>query len=185
MTLAEHRVATAALAVCVHKDNPVASLTIEQLAEIFGEKGVRRWSELSVPMPAEFDAIAAATLQDHAASYDPFRELVLGLFRPASTNMRLAPAVVEFVSNQQGAIGYVPLADVTDAVKIVPIAGKPGLAPCAPSQASVADGSYPLARHLFLYSRTDCKPAVSGFLEWLASDAGKKVIERAGLLPVR
>jgi phosphate transport system substrate-binding protein len=59
------------------------------------------------------------------------------------------------------------------------------MAPCAPSQATVSDGSYPLARPVLLYSRTDCKPAATAFLEWLASDAGKKVLERAGLQPVR
>ncbi|HEX6811245.1 MAG TPA: substrate-binding domain-containing protein [Planctomycetota bacterium] len=186
VTLTEHRLVTT-LAVCVHKDNPVASLTIEQLARIFGGTGVRRWTELSVPMPVEFDAIVAATPQDRAASCEHFRELVLGLSRAAPTNNCLDSAadVVELVSSRQGAIGYVPLADVTGAVKIVPIAGKPGMAPCTPSPASAADGSYPLARRLFLYSRADRKPAVGAFLEWLASDAGRKVVEQTGLSPAR
>ncbi|HEX6811246.1 MAG TPA: substrate-binding domain-containing protein [Planctomycetota bacterium] len=187
VTLTEHRVATAALAVCVHKDNPLASLTIEQLGEIFGDDGVQRWSELRVPMPAESDAIVAATPQVVAPSYVHFRELVLGVFGPASTNVLLASSrdVIEVVSQRQGAIGYVPLLDVTDAVKVVPIAAKPGMAPCTPSLATIADGSYPLAQPLLLYSRTDRKPTVTAFLEWLASDAGKKVVEQAALHPVR
>ena len=69
-----------ALAVYVHKDNPIESITIEQLAMIYGEGGeVENWSQIGVQMPAgASDEIVRVSRQNNSGTYAYFREAVLG-----------------------------------------------------------------------------------------------------------
>src|SRR4051794_23152950 len=76
----EHIVGLDALAVYVHKENPNDSISIEQLAGIYGDGGaIDKWSQLGKPHPGcPTDQIVRVSRQNNSGTYSYFREHVLG-----------------------------------------------------------------------------------------------------------
>ena len=110
-----------ALAVYVHKNNPLNEITIDQLGEIYAEGGkITRWSQLGVTMPAGADEIIRVSRQSNSGTYFYFREAILGKgrdFRLGSRDMQGSKDVVELVTNTPQAIGYSGMGYNTPAVK--------------------------------------------------------------------
>ena len=106
-----------ALAVYVHKDNPLNEISLEQLAQIFGEKGtMTRWSQLGVTIPGvSDDTIVRVSRQSSSGTYEFFREHVLktGDFKLGSRDMNGSKEVVELIGNTPTAIGYSGMGYVT------------------------------------------------------------------------
>ncbi len=180
--LTGHRVAFTAFAVCVHESNPMPSITIEQLAAVFGGRdATRRWADLGVTMPAGTEEIRAVGPGD--VTFAAVRELVLGggQFGDRVVTMvnteRLA-----FVRKTPAALAIVQPDPVDAGVKVLAVADKAGAAAVQPSAANIADGSYPLARPMFLFGLGEPSPAAADFLRWLTSDAGRQATTRAGFV---
>lgn len=177
-----------ALAVYVHKDNPLSEVAVEQLAEIYAEGGrVTRWSELGVKIPgAADDTIVRVSRQSSSGTYEFFREHALGNrdFRLGSRDLNGSKEVVELVGGTPTAIGYSGMGYATPAVKMLKVASKPGAPAVAPTVAAVHDKSYPLARSLHLYTLGEPEGAVKRYIDWILSDAGQKVVEESGYVPV-
>jgi phosphate transport system substrate-binding protein len=153
----QHKVGYDGIAIYVHKDNPLAAISIAQLREVFGEGGkITKWSQLGVTMPAgTTDDIVLVSRQNNSGTYEYFKEHVLG-----GANMRLGTRdqnsskdVVELVSSVPAAIGYSGLAYATPAVRTLPVRMKDDSAPVVPSVDSVLDSTYPIARPLFMYTQ--------------------------------
>jgi phosphate transport system substrate-binding protein len=177
-----------ALAVYVHKDNPLSEITVEQLTDIYAEGGqVTRWSELGVTIPgAADDTIVRVSRQSSSGTYEFFREHALGNkdFRLGSRDLNGSKEVVELVGGTPTAIGYSGMGYATPAVKMLKVASKPGAPAVAPTVAAVHDKSYPLARSLHLYTLGEPQGAVKQYIDWILSDAGQKVVEDSGYVPV-
>jgi phosphate transport system substrate-binding protein len=177
-----------ALAVYVHKDNPLSEITVEQLTDIYAEGGqVTRWSELGVKIPgADDDTIVRVSRQSSSGTYEFFREHALGNkdFRLGSRDLNGSKEVVELVGGTPTAIGYSGMGYATPAVKMLKVASKPGAPAVAPTVAAVHDKSYPLARSLHLYTLGEPQGAVKQYIDWILSDAGQKVVEDSGYVPV-
>lgn len=186
----EHVVGYDALAVYVHRDNPIESLTLEQLAEIYGEGGeIESWGQLGVETPGAKDQeIVRVSRQNNSGTYVYFREAVLGKdreYKLGSLDMHGSKDVVDLVEKTPGAIGYSGLAYATDHVKLVPIKASPDAPAVAPTVESAVDGSYPIARPLFMYTAGEPKGAVKAYLDWVLSDEGQRIILEKGYAPVR
>ena len=128
----EFVVALDALAVYVHLDNPLDTITIEQLAEIYGEGGATtRWSQLGVNVPGcESGDIIRVSRQNNSGTYHYFREAVLGPqrdYRLGSTDLSGSKDVVALVSSTPCSIGYSGMGYRTDNVKSLKIAATAGL----------------------------------------------------------
>jgi phosphate transport system substrate-binding protein len=69
-----------ALAVYVHKDNPVPCLSLQQLAEIYGDAGkVTTWTQVGVQNLGDRDnGIVVTSRQNNSGTYEYFKEAVLG-----------------------------------------------------------------------------------------------------------
>ena len=80
-------------------------------------------------------------------------------------------AVVDYVATHPLAVGYVSSAAADDLVRIVPVEGQ------APVEADVRSGAYYLARTVYLATRDPFSPAVRGFLEFVDSAEGQKIVE--------
>ena len=177
-----------ALAVYAHKDNPLSEITLEQLTEIFAEGGrVTRWSEIGVKVPGvSDDTIVRVSRQSSSGTYEFFREHALGNrdFRMGSRDLNGSKEVVELVGGTLTAIGYSGMGYATPAVKMLKVAPKPGAPAVAPAVAAVHDKSYPLARSLHLYTLGEPQGAVKQYIDWILSDAGQKVVEDSGYVPV-
>jgi phosphate transport system substrate-binding protein len=177
-----------ALAVYVHKVNPLSEITVEQLADIYAEGGkVTLWSELGVAIPgAADDTIVRVSRQSSSGTYEFFREHALGNrdFRLGSRDLNGSKEVVELVGGTLTAIGYSGMGYATPAVKMLKVAPKSGAPAVAPTVAAVHDKSYPLARSLHLYTLGEPEGAVRQYIDWILSDAGQKVVEDSGYVPV-
>lgn len=185
----QHHVGFDGIAVYVHKDNPIASITIEQLKGIFGDGGkITKWSDLGVVMtdPAA-DPIVMGSRQNNSGTYEYFRESVLGekgSFKAECNLLNGSKDVVDFCAKTKSAIGYSGLAYATPAVRIVPVVGKSGK-PVVPSNDTVLDSSYPISRPLFMYTSGKPTGPVKDYLDWIVSDAGQKVLAAKGYPPLR
>ena len=151
----EHVVGFDALAVFLHPDNPIDALSISQLAEIYAEGGAyETWSELGVSIPGcSSDEIIRVSRQNNSGTYAYFKEAVLGQaeYKPGSLDMNGSSEVVDLVGNTPCAIGYSGLAYATEIVEMPCIVTDRG--DCvSPSAESAIDGSYPIARPVFMYT---------------------------------
>ncbi len=186
----EHVVGFDALAVYLHHDNPAEQMSLQELAEIYGEGGTTdSWSQLGLEVPGcSSGEIVRVSRQNNSGTYVYFQEAVLGKerdYRMGSRDMHGSKDVVDLVEKTPCAIGYSGLAYATEHVKLACIAQEDG-GPCVdPSVDSAIDGSYPIARPLFMYTAGTPEGAVKEYLDWILSDAGQCIILEKGYAPVR
>ena len=196
-----------ALAIFLHEDNPIEGLTLGQIRDVFGEGGagasgsggsaaaagvraeVARWTGLGVSVPGcASDEIVRVSRQNNSGTYVYFKEAVLGddaEFRLGSRDMHGSKDVVDLVENTPCAIGYSGLAYATEHVRVPCVAEKEG-APCVtPTTETAMQGSYPIARPLFMYTAGHPRGPVESYLNWILSDEGQCVIFERGYAPVR
>ncbi len=177
-----------ALAVYVHPANPLQEITIDQLAQIYAEDGkASRWSDLGIKIPGVADdTIVRVSRQSSSGTYEFFREHVLANrdFRLGSRDLNGSKEVVELVASTPTAIGYSGMGYATPKVKKLKLASRPGAAAVEASVAAVHDRSYPLARSLHLYTLGEPEGALKAYVDWILSDAGQKVVEDSGYVPV-
>ncbi len=177
-----------ALAVYVHKGNPMDEVAVEQLAQIYAEGGsATRWSQVGVKIPgAADDTIVRVSRQSSSGTYEFFREHVLANrdFKLGSRDLNGSKEVVELVGSTATAIGYSGMGYATPAVKMLRLAPKQGAPSVAPTVENTTSGSYPLARSLMVYTLGDPQGASKDYVAWILSDAGQKVVERSGYVPV-
>ncbi len=177
-----------ALAVYVHRDNPLDEVTIEQIAHIYAEGGnVSKWSDLGVTVPGcSSGEIVRVSRQSNSGTYEFFREHVLDKkdFRLGSRDMNGSKEVVELVGNTACAIGYSGMGYATDKVKMLKVATKAGEPSQAPSVEAVLSKAYPIARPLYVYTLGEPQGEIKAYIEWIQSDAGQQIVEESGYVPL-
>lgn len=175
---AEQIIAIDGLAIIVHPQNPIQSLSVEQIARLFAGE-ITNWRELGgAPLPVRVHA-----RDDQSGTYDTFKELVLG-----SHGKALSSAAARYESNDQlssavslspGAIGFVGLASIGNARALAIVDGES--LPMLPSHASVATEDYPLSRRLFLYAHPSRQSQwTRDFLQFAHSPSGQAIVEQSG-----
>ena len=185
----EHIVGYDALAVFLHQDNPLDSIGIAQLAEIYGEEGeTESWEQLGIEVPGcKGQEIILVSRQNNSGTYAYFRKAVLGGkrdYKLGTRDMHGSKDVVHLVEKTPCAIGYSGLAYATDHIKMACIRSA-GDAGCVnPSVATASDGSYPIARPLFMYTNGEPQGAIRSYLDWIMSDEGQCIILDKGYAPV-
>jgi phosphate transport system substrate-binding protein len=177
-----------ALAIFVHKDNPIESITIEQLAEIYGENGETvSWSQIGVTLPGTADEIVRVSRQNNSGTYAYFKKTVLGKereFKLGSLDQHGSKDVVDLVAHTPGAIGYSGLAYATPEVRMVPVLDKDGN-PVHPTVETASDGTYPIARPLLMYTLGQPQGDVKAYLDWILSPEGQQIIIDKGYAPAK
>ena len=183
----QHVVGYDALAVFIHKDNPIDGFTIAQLKDIFVDGGpVTRWTDMGVEVPGCKDQeIVVVSRQNNSGTYAYFREDVLGDedFRLGTRDMHGSKDVVDLVEHTPCAIGYSGLAYATDEVKMPCVSKDDDSACVLPSVTSAVDGSYPIARPLFMYTNGEPTGPIGDYMNWIKSDAGQCIILKKGYAP--
>ncbi|RLA01478.1 MAG: phosphate-binding protein, partial [Gammaproteobacteria bacterium] len=110
----EHVVGYDALAVFIHKDNPVKSMSLAQLKDIYGrDPKVTKWSYMGITVPGCKDKIVVVSRQNNSGTYVYFKETVLGKkgkYRQGTLDMHGSKDVVDLVEKTPCAIGYSGLA---------------------------------------------------------------------------
>lgn len=179
-----------ALSVYVHKDNPLNEITMEQLGEIYRSDGkISKWSELGVnSIPgAKGDEIIRVSRQNNSGTYEYFKESVVGKkneFKLGSLDMNGSKDVVELVGKTPNAIGYSGMGYANASVKMLKVAKKKGDPYVGPSIATTHDKTYPIARPMFFYTAGEPAPHLKKYIDWVMSDAGQKIVETTGYVPL-
>lgn len=183
----QHVVGFDALAVYLHPDNPLGEISIEQLAEIYGDGGsYQSWTDLGVEVPGcQGQELVVVSRQNNSGTYAYFRKAVLGNsdFKLGTRDMHGSKDVVDLVENTPCAIGYSGLAYTTEHVQLACVAQETG-GPCTePTVASALDGSYPIARPLFMYTNGEPTGFIGDYMNWIMSNEGQCIILNKGYAP--
>ncbi len=175
-------IALDALTVIVHPSNPVKALTIEQLGNIF-TGAVTNWKDVGGPDKR----IVVYSRESSSGTYAFFREHVLG-GKEFSSGALLAPAtgaIVQSVSQTEGAIGYIGMAYMTRGVSAVPVARDAASKPVEATIETAGSGDYPIARELYFYTNGKPKGETKAFIDFILSPEGRKIITEAGYVPAK
>lgn len=183
------------LAVYVHKDNPVKALTLPQVDAIFSKtrrsgyrSDISRWNEIESGLGDQ--PISLYGRNSASGTYGFFKEHALfrGDFKDRVKEQPGSASVVQGVSRDRNGIGYSGVGYKTSGVRAVAVAEKEGLKAFEPTYANVEEGSYPIARFLFLYILKDPKrpldPLVKEFLTYVLSFEGQSDAVRDGYYPL-
>ncbi|MGK5091753.1 PstS family phosphate ABC transporter substrate-binding protein [Deltaproteobacteria bacterium TL4] len=179
-----------AVSVFINLNNPLQSITLDQLADIYGEDGtLDNWGKITQNVKGcEGQKIIRVSRQNNSGTYAYFREAVLGErrdYKSGSLDMQGSKDVVDLVEKTPCAIGYSGLAYATPRVKMLCIAKKSGQNCINPSVASASDGSYPIARPLMMYTNGKPKGEVKKYMDWILSDIGQCILLKKGYAPIR
>ena len=190
-------VAIDALAVFVHKDNPVEGLSLPQVDAIFSatrtcgyEKGVKQWGDLGVA-----GSLANADVQLYgrnsvSGTYGYFKEVALcdGDFKNTVNEQPGSASVVQSVSVSLNGIGYSGMGYRTSGVKALPIAAEEGGEFIEATADTAATGEYPLARALYVYvnkaPNKPLQPLEREFVKLVLSKVGQEVVVKDGYVPL-
>lgn len=189
-------VAIDALAIYVHKDNPLQCVSMEQLERVFaadpksgGGRSIRTWGELGLTGEWAAKPIAMYSRNTLSGTYKFFKQNVLsgGDFKD-DINMRAgSEAVVSAVGADKFAIGYSGIGYKTSAVRAVPV-GAVGKGCHDASFDNTYSRKYPPARGLYVYLLKDPKrpmDTLSGeFVKYVLSRDGQMQAKKGGYYPI-
>ncbi len=179
-----------ALAVYVNRSNPLNEITLEQLAEVYGENGkTTKWSQLGLQVPGGpgNDEIIRVGRQNSSGTYVYFRETILGKgrdYKLGSRDMHGSKDVVELVSKTPAAIGYSGMGYATPEVKMLRVAKKKGDTAYAPTVENALNHTYPIARKLYMYTLGEPTGETRKYIEWVHSEIGQKIVAQTGYVPL-
>ena len=184
----EIEIARDAIAVIVHVDNPVGSLTLQQISDIYSGK-LTNWREVG----GEDRPIVRLSRETNSGTHVYFLEEVIRLgdkdnktlFSPDTLLLPSSEGITAEIRQNRNAIGYDGLGYVTPDVKTIAVAAEPGAAYVLPSVESVNAGTYPIARPLFMYTRGEPAGPIREYLDWIAGSAGQAIVAQLGFVPLQ
>ena len=185
------RVAIDALAVFVHKDNPIEGMSIEQIDGIFsstdkcGGGDITRWGEAGLDGNWAAKDIQLYGRNSVSGTYGYFKKKALckGDFKANVNEQPGSASVVQSVSQSLNAIGYSGIGYKTAGVKAVAVSKK-GTSYVAATAENAATGKYPLSRYLYVYvnkhPNKDLAPMDREFIRYVLSKQGQQIVEKDG-----
>jgi phosphate transport system substrate-binding protein len=184
----EHEVAGDAIAIVVHPSNPVERLTIAQLSAIFSG-AITNW----LGVGGEDRPIVLLSRESNSGTHVYFLEEVVRqgdpedstLFSPDTLLMPSSEGISTEIRQNPNAIGYDGLGYVTDDQKMVAVAAGDGGPYVLPSVETVKDGSYPIARGLYVYTSGEPQGIIQDYLDWILGPAGQAIVKEQGFVPLQ
>ncbi|SFX37443.1 PstS family phosphate ABC transporter substrate-binding protein [Marinospirillum alkaliphilum] len=190
-------VAIDALAVYVHKDNPLPGLTLAQVDAIFSStrhcgarSRVNRWGELGLTGSWTQRPIQLYGRNSVSGTYGYFKNVALcgGDFRNNVNEQPGSASVVQAISTSLNAIGYSGIGYRTSSVRAVPIAVAEGQPFIEATAEQASRGDFPLSRFLYVYvnqrPNQPLPPLEREFIRMLLSHQGQQVVLRDGYIPL-
>lgn len=176
----EIAVAQDGVALYVNESNPVQQLTVEQLNSIYvGD--VTNWKQVG----GNDAPIVLYSRENSSGTYVFFKDNVLkgDDFAASAQTLPGTAAVVNAVAKEKNGIGYGGAA-YAKGVKEVKVVGADGTG-YAPSAENVKSGKYPLARPLFMYTRSKPAGEVKAFIDYCLSPEGQSIVTKVGYFPIK
>ncbi len=187
LKIQEVPVAKDGITIIVNASNPIKSLTLQQLADIYTGK-IKDWKELG-GTPGK---IVANGRDSSSGTYEFFKEDVLKKadYRTDMISSNANPAIGTNVSQNAGAIGYLGVAFAseftkTGKVKEVPISFKQGDPPVLPTVDNVHSGKYPISRSLYNYISGEPQGTAKAYLDFVTGEEGQKIVADEGYITLK
>jgi len=190
-------VAIDALAVFVHKDNPIKGLSLPQVDAIFSatrtcgfDKNIKRWGDLGVSGSLSDSDLQLYGRNSVSGTYGYFKEVALcdGDFKNSVNEQPGSASVVQSVSVSKNGIGYSGMGYKTSGVKALPIAAEEGGDFVPATGETAITGDYPLARALYVYvnkaPNKPLPPLEREFIKLVLSKIGQEVVVKDGYVPL-
>lgn len=174
--LKAHVIAMDGISHIVHPSNSVTGLTRAQIKQIYTSR-VKNWKEIGGP-----DLKIVVISRDSASgTFEAFSELVLDKkkVRPDAIMQASNQGIASIVARTPGAIGYVGLGYVTDAVKAISVDG------VMPDKNSVLRNKYAISRPLFMYTVGAPQGDIKKFIDFLKGPEGQKLVAEEGFVPLK
>lgn len=186
------RAAVDALAVFVHKDNPIKSLTMDQVRLIFSVDGKdMTWGDVGVTDPEYRDKpISLYGRNSASGTYGFFKEVALAKkdYKPSVKEQPGSSSVVQGVASDKFAMGYSGIGYATADVRAVPVAAREGEKAYEATPENAYSGNYPLSRFLLVYINSrpgeGPTPVVREFVRLIYSQQGQQVVVKDGYFPI-
>ncbi|MBN1484414.1 MAG: phosphate ABC transporter substrate-binding protein [Chloroflexia bacterium] len=182
----EFVVAYDAIAVVVHPSNPVDGLTMQQISDIYAGR-ITHWSQVG----GEDCPIVLLSRESNSGTYVYFLEEVIRLgqdsdllLSPEALLMPSSEGISAEVRQNPNAIGYDGLGYVTPDQKVLAVAQQAGGPFVLPAVETVKDGSYPIARELYMYTAGEPEGLLRDYLDWIL-DEGQVLVIELGFVPLR
>ncbi|QMU61920.1 MAG: phosphate ABC transporter substrate-binding protein PstS family protein [Gammaproteobacteria bacterium] len=190
-------VAIDALAVYVHKDNPIQGMSIAQVDAIFsntrkcgGDDDLSAWGDLGLQGNWVKRDIQLFGRNSVSGTYGYFKKkgLCKGDFKSTVNEQPGSASVVQSVSSSLNGIGFSGIGYKTSGVKAVPLSRKADGEKIAATTENATSGAYPLARFLYVYLNKapgkPLSPLEREFIRMVLSTQGQKVVVKDGYIPL-
>ncbi|MHA1852847.1 MAG: phosphate ABC transporter substrate-binding protein [Candidatus Heimdallarchaeaceae archaeon] len=173
-------IAKDAITIIVHPDNPITTLTLEQIRGIYNGT-YTNWKEVGGPD----QEIVVINRDSASGTREFFWEHVMHKddFVATAIEKNSNGAVKQTVSQTPNAIGYVGLGYLDSSVKAIKI--KMNGAEIEPTVANVLNGKYPIARSLYMITNGEPKGLVKDFIAFVLSEEGQRIVEEEGFVPIK
>lgn len=190
-------VAIDALAVFVHRDNPIKGLTIPQIDAIFSStricgdpKDITTWGQVGLGDSWSERGIQLYGRNSVSGTYGYFKSKALckGDYKNTVNEQPGSASVVQSVSASINGIGYSGIGYTTSSVRAVPLTREAGKDFVAANPDNAIAGTYPLSRFLYVYVNKEpgepLAPLTNEFIKLVLSRAGQEVVVKDGYIPL-
>ncbi len=191
------RVAIDALAVYVHKDNPIKGMSVPDVDAVFSatrkcgnSEDVASWGQLGVGGGLGSQKVQLFGRNSVSGTYGYFKEKALckGDFKNTVNEQPGSASVVQSVASSVNGIGYSGVGYMTSGVRAVPLAKSAGGEFIEASAENAIAGKYPLSRFLYVYvnkhPNKPLPPMEMEFLKLVLSQQGQQVVVKDGYIPL-
>jgi phosphate transport system substrate-binding protein len=191
------RVAVDALAVFVHKDNPIKGLSLAQVDAIFSkarrrglEKDISSWEHLGLEGSWASQKLSMYGRNSASGTYGFFKKLVLdnGDFKDTVKEQPGSASVVQGITVDKYGIGYSGIGYQTSGIRAIALSEESGGGFVEATAENSYSGEYPLARFLYIYvNKAPGKPLdslTSEFIRLVLSKEGQEVVIKDGYYPI-
>ena len=178
----EHILALDGVTVIVNSANPIATLSVQQIRSLFSG-AITDWGDRQVGGKA--GPVHLYRRDDNSGTFDTFLSLIMhgAKVRSDAQQFEDSEALSAAVAKDPAGIGFIaiPYVGPNKALALSDV----GTAVVRPNAMTIATGDYILARRLFLYtSQTNGNPDIQRFIQFALSDAGQKLVEQVGFIPL-
>jgi phosphate transport system substrate-binding protein len=173
------------IAIVVNPQNPVRELDTETAAAIFAGR-ITNWREVG-GADAPIHVIGRPA---YSGTHAFLQEKLLSQlaantqFGPDVKNVEKTEQLADAVAQDLNAIGYVGLAYVKPSIRALALRPHKDGPAITPSADSVLNGSYPIARPLLLYMRTDSPRGTRAVVDFARSGEGQAIVKKLGFVPM-
>ena len=165
-----------AIAVIVHRSNPLDGLRLQQIRQIYAGK-ITRWNEVG----GKDQAITVVTREEGSGTRETFQNLVMGKDEEISLAALVQDsngAIRQVVADDPNAIGFISLGLVNDRVKALKIDG------IEPSIENIREHKYTILRPFLFVFKSPPQGTAKEFLDYVLSPGGQRILVKEGLVGI-